>query len=278
MGIGINTNMASIISQTNLAKTSSSYESASQRLSSGLRVNSAKDDAAGLAIASRMDSQVRGMQVAQRNASDAISMAQTAEGALASVSENLQRMRELAVQAKNPTNGISDRANMDTELKQLQGEIERVIIGTTFNDKGILYMGATQEFQVGAGNATADTIQVTTTDMLMHIDMVTVRHALDTNVLTDASADFALTNIDNALALVNTERAVYGAIQSRFESAINNLGTSIQNQSAAKGRIMDADYAKETLALSKANVLQQAGMAMLSQANQQPNNVLSLLR
>jgi flagellin len=276
MGIGINTNMASIISQTNLAKTSSAYESASQRLSSGLRVNSAKDDAAGLAIASRMDSQVRGMQVAQRNASDAISMSQTAEGALASVSENLQRMRELAVQAKNPTNGASDLANLDTEYQQLGEEVNRVLKGTQFNSQNVLAADAgSKTFQVGAGNATEDTINVTTTNMSTQADIVASTGGDLTSI---ANATTAITDLDKALTAVNTERATYGSIQSRFESTINNLGTSIQNQSAAKGRIMDADYAKETLALSKANVLQQAGMAMLSQANQQPNNVLSLLR
>jgi flagellin len=272
----INTNTASLNAQRNLTNSQSALATSLQRLSSGLRVNSAKDDAAGLAIASRMDSQVRGMNVAMRNANDAISMSQVAEGALGKVSDSLQRMRELAVQSKNATNSTSDRAALNTEFQELASEVTRVLGGTTFNGLAILGADAgAQSFQVGAGNAAEDTITVTTTDLTGDTTITDVTGGDITDV---ANSTAAITDIDAALQTVNTQRATFGAAQNRFESVIGNLQVSVENQAAAKSRIVDADFAAETAALSRNQILQQAGTAMLAQANAAPQQVLQLLR
>ena len=272
----INTNLASLNTQRNLSSSQNELNKSVQRLSSGLRVNSAKDDAAGLAIAERMNAQVRGMNVAIRNANDAVSLSQTAEGALGKVSDMLQRMRELAVQAANATNGVSDRANLNAEYAQLGAEITRTLAGTTFNGINILGTGAgTLTFQVGAGTTANDSIAVTTT----RLDNAASITAVTGGSITSAStANTAMTNIDTAIDAVTSERANYGAAQNRFESAITVLQVSSENNAAARSRIVDADYAAETAALSRAQILQQAGTAMLAQANQLPNSVLSLLR
>jgi flagellin len=263
----INTNTSSLNAQRNLNTSQSSLATSMQRLSSGLRVNSAKDDAAGLAIADRMNAQVRGINVAIRNANDGISLAQTAEGALATATDVLQRMRELAVQAQNGSNGTSDRANLDTEFQQLSAEITRIAQQTKFNGTAIVGSGAgAQTFQIGANNG--DTLTITTSAV------ATVTGA----VTTAAAASTALAAIDTALDAITTNRATYGAAMSRFEFAISNLQITGENQSAARGRIMDADFAAETANLSRAQILQQAGTAMVAQANQLPQNVLSLLR
>jgi flagellin len=263
----INTNVVSLNAQRNLNANQASLATSMQRLSSGLRVNSAKDDAAGLAISSRMDAQVRGINVAVRNANDGISLAQTADGALATVSDALQRMRELAVQAQNGSNGTSDRANLDTEYQDLSAEITRIAAQTKFNGTAIIGASAgANVFQVGANNA--DTLTITTTTV------TTVAGGLTTSAL----ASTALAAIDTALDTINTSRANYGSAMTRFGYAISNLGIAGENQSAARGRIMDADFAAETSNLSRAQILQQAGTAMVSQANQLPNNVLSLLK
>ena len=272
----INTNVASLNAQRNLTTSQSSLATSMQRLSSGLRVNSAKDDAAGLAIAERMTSQVRGMNVAIRNSNDAISLAQTAEGAIGKVGDMLQRMRELAVQASNATNGTSDRQSLDQEFQQLGDEIDRTLKNTKFNDLAILDANAgPQTFQVGANNG--QTIVVTTTAMASNASITAVNGAAGA-VSTVASASAALTNIDAALELVNSERALYGATQSRFESVVGTLQIAVENQAAARARIMDADFAAETANLSRAQILQQAGTAMVAQANALPQAVLSLLR
>ena len=272
----INTNLASLNTQRNLSSSQSELNKSVQRLSSGLRVNSAKDDAAGLAIAERMNAQVRGMNVAIRNANDAVSLSQTAEGALGKVSDMLQRMRELAVQAANATNGVSDRANLNAEYAQLGAEITRTLAGTTFNGINILGTGAgTLTFQVGAGTTANDSIAVTTA----RLDNAASITAVTGGSITSAStANTAMTNIDTAIDAVTSERANYGAAQNRFESAITVLQVSSENNAAARSRIVDADYAAETASLARAQILQQAGTAMLAQANQLPNSVLSLLR
>jgi flagellin len=245
-----------------------------QRLSSGLRVNSAKDDAAGLAIAERMHTQVRGMNVAIRNANDAISLSQTAEGALGKVGDMLQRMRELAVQSANATNGVGDRANLDAEYQQLGTEVIRTLASTKFNGLAILGADAgAQVFQVGA-NA-GDTVTVTTTQL---DTAASITGATGGNVTTAALASTALGNIDTALDAINGARATYGAVQNRFESVIANLQVAAENQAAARSRIMDADFAAETANLSRAQILQQAGNAMVAQANQLPQQVLQLLQ
>ena len=272
----INTNLASLNTQRNLSSSQNELNKSVQRLSSGLRVNSAKDDAAGLAIAERMNAQVRGMNVAIRNANDAVSLSQTAEGALGKVSDMLQRMRELAVQAANATNGVSDRANLNAEYAQLGAEITRTLAGTTFNGINILGTGAgTLTFQVGAGTTANDSIAVTTA----RLDNAASITAVTGGSITSAStANTAMTNIDTAIDAVTSERANYGAAQNRFESAITVLQVSSENNAAARSRIVDADYAAETASLARAQILQQAGTAMLAQANQLPNSVLSLLR
>ena len=272
----INTNLASLNTQRNLSSSQSSLHTAVQRLSSGLRVNSAKDDAAGLAIAERMGAQVKGMNVAIRNANDAVSLAQTAEGALSKVSDMLQRMRELAVQSANATNSASDRINLDAEYDQLGAEVTRTLAGTTFNGNTMLGVNAgTLTFQVGAGTTSNDTIAITTTRLDNNASITAVSTG---SITTAALATASMIALDTAIDLITTERATYGAAQNRFESAINVLQVSAENNAAARSRIMDADYAAETAALARAQILQQAGTAMLAQANQLPNSVLSLLQ
>lgn len=272
----INTNVMSLNSQRNLNQTNNLMATSIQRLSTGLRVNSAKDDAAGLAIAERMSSQVRGMNVAMRNASDGISLAQTAEGALGKVGDMAQRMRELAVQSANVTNSGSDRESLDLEFQQLGEEITRTLSGTQFNGLAITAADAgALVFQIGAGTTANDTITVNTKDMSAEGGVTDVTGG---NIATVADSTTAMDNIDTMLTLVNTERATYGAVQNRFEAVIGTLEIASENQSAARGRIMDADFASETANLTRAQVLQQAGTAMLSQANSAPQNVLSLLR
>ena len=282
MPLTINTNIASLNAQRNLNMSQGSLATSMQRLSSGLRVNSAKDDAAGLAIAERMNAQTRGMNVAIRNANDGISMSQTAEGALSQVSNSLQRMRELAVQARNSTNSSSDKDSLNKEFAQLQSEIGRVLGGTTFNGKHILGADATSlTFQIGANTTADDTITIATTDMTLDTTITAVTNS--STALIDASATAGaigtvIDNIDKALDSINDTRATYGATQSRFDAIITNLQVGVENQSAARSRIMDADFAAETANMSRAQVLQQAGTAMVAQANQLPNQVLKLLQ
>ena len=267
MGSTINTNVASLNAQRNLAMSTTSLSTSMQRLSSGLRVNNAKDDAAGLAIADRMNAQIKGISVAIRNANDGISLAQTAEGALSTITDVLQRMRELAVQAQNGSNGTSDRANLDTEYQQLSQEITRIASQTKFNGTAIVGASAgAQTFQVGANNG--DTLTITTNTVT----------TVTGDLTTAANASTALAAIDTQLDTITTDRATYGAAINRFQFAISNLQITGENQSAARGRIMDADFAMETANMSRAQVLQQAGTAMVAQANQLPQQVLQLLR
>lgn len=271
----INTNIMSLNAQRNLSTSQASLSTSLQRLSSGLRVNSAKDDAAGLAIAERMYAQVRGLNVAQRNANDGISLAQTAEGATGKIGEALQRMRELAVQSKNDTNNTSDRTNLQSEFAQLQAEVSRVVAGTSFNGTALLNAATAFNFQVGSGNAGTDTIQVTAVDLTGTDSAVA---ALDISGATNAGATAAITALDTAIDSVTSARATWGAAQNRFESVIANLQVSTENITAARSRIMDADFAVETANLTRSQILQQAGTAMLAQANAMPNNVLTLLK
>ncbi|MFN0162077.1 MAG: flagellin [Burkholderiales bacterium] len=275
----INTNSAALNTQRNLSNSQASLNIAVQRLSSGLRVNSAKDDAAGLAIAERMNAQVRGMNVAIRNANDGISLSQTAEGALAKISDIFQRMRELAVQSANATNSAGDRTNLNAEYQQMSAEITRVIANTSFNGIAILAGGAgAQVFQVGAGTAADNQVTVTTTNLSTAGPVLTATTAATSQVDTAANSLTAINNLDAAIDVVTSQRALYGAAQNRFEATISILQTSSENNAASRGRIVDADYAKESASLARAQILQQAGTAMLAQANQLPNNVLTLLR
>ena len=280
----INTNVMSMNAQRNLLSSQGSLATSMQRLSSGLRVNSAKDDAAGLAIAERMNAQVRGMNVGMRNANDGISLAQTAEGALGKVGDSLQRMRELAVQARNASNSDSDKESLNKEFGELAKEIQRVLGGTTFNGKAILGADAqTQTFQVGANTSANDRIDIATTNLAADAKITTVAGTGGTapagigSAVAGTSIDTVIDDIDDAIDTINSQRATLGASQSRFESVISNLQISVENQSAARSRIMDADFAAETANLSRAQILQQAGNAMVAQANQMPQQVLSLL-
>ena len=282
----INTNLISMNAQRNMSSSQSALATSMQRLSSGLRVNSAKDDAAGLAIAERMNAQVRGMNVAIRNSNDGISLAQTAEGALGKVGDMLQRMRELAVQAANGTNTSADRTSLNDEYQQLAAESARTLGGTQFNGQNILATTVTSTFQVGANtSATLDQISVAAFNWTSVAAITTaigaaVGTAPTTAIAgTDGSfATAAITALDAALTSINSQRGTFGAVQNRFESVVSNLMISAENQTAARSRIMDADYASETANLSRAQILQQAGNAMVSQANQLPQQVLSLLR
>jgi len=273
----INTNILSMTAQANLNKTKDSLAIAVQRLSSGLRINSAMDDPAGLAISTRMGSQVSGMQVAVRNPNDAISLSQVADGTLGTVGNILQQMRDLAVQASNGTNGTSDLANLQTEFNSLATEINRELTQTTFNGKSILGSQAgTNSYQVGA-NA-GESIQLVTNNMASNSSVTTV--TLNTTSISAAgsTASAMITSIDSALKAINTERANYGADETEFQGVISNLQIGVTNQSAAESRVRDADYAQETAALTRAQILQQAGTAMLAQANALPQSVLNLLK
>jgi flagellin len=289
----INTNMVSLNAQRNMGTSQSALAVSMQRLSSGLRVNSAKDDAAGLAIAERMNAQVRGMNVAVRNANDGISLAQTAEGSLGKVGDMLQRMRELAVQSANGTNSEADRKSLDEEYQQLAAEATRTLSGTKFNGKAILAGAEDLKFQVGANtDAAIDQISVAAFNWSNPAAQVTsnpkfsqISQALnsDTTINTiqgtdGTAATTAIGTIDDALDAVNSQRATFGAMQNRFETVVSGLQIAAENQSASRSRIMDADYASETASLSRAQILQQAGNAMVAQANQLPQQVLSLLR
>ena len=382
MGMSVNTNVVSLNAQRNLGSSATSLATSMQRLSSGLRVNSAKDDAAGLAISERMNAQVKGLNVAARNANDGISLAQTAEGALGKVGDMLQRMRELSVQSANATNSQTDRDALQAEVTQLKDEIGRVATTTKFNGTSLLDGSFTaQKFQVGANsgetisldaianvklaalgtlttvaasstgsntvtsagailaggmlvngtdigavaagadvtttaanivaavNAKTSTTGVTASNVAGAITYaspasitVTMSAAATTStgqatvaatsvtaattetgianlsVSTTAKASFAMDAIDTALAAVNTARGTLGAVQSRFENAISTIQVTSENLSAARGRIVDADFAMETANLSRAQILQQAGTAMVAQANQLPQQVLQLLR
>jgi len=375
----INTNVMSLNAQRNLSTSGAQLATSLQRLSSGLRINSAKDDAAGLAISERFTTQIRGMDQAARNANDGISLSQTAEGAMGEISNNLQRIRELAVQSRNATNSATDRAALNSEAQQLKSEIDRVASQTSFNGVKLIDGSfANQAFQVGANqgetisvssivnanssalgsysratvtggaataftavtagdltingtsvgglaaaasaterasqvrdavnsksdttgvyavNDTATTVTLvsTTADIVVAhagasssaaitgLTAATTARATSTgfsslDISTTSGADTAMQSMDAALSAISTARASMGAIQNRFSSVVANLSTTSENLSAARSRIQDADFAKETAQLTRTQILQQAGTAMLAQANQAPQSVLSLLR
>jgi flagellin len=310
----INTNMASLNTQNNLTKSQAALNTSIQRLSSGMRVNSAKDDAAGYAIANRMDSIIRGQNVAIRNANDAISFSQTAEGALSKISDNLQRMRELAVQSANGTNGSDDRTSLDTEFKQLQAEVTRIVGNTKFNGAAVLGDGMQADgttantnrtttangttastfdvkFQIGAGTTSGDSVTVNSKDLSYSssdtfkaadtsstLSTGTTPAADGINILDQTNSSAAIAQIDSALKEVRSETIKHGANQNRFSAVIDTLQVSVENQTTARSRIMDTDYALETATMARGQILQQAGMAMLAQANQLPNGVMALMK
>lgn len=284
MALTVNTNVASLNTQRNLNSASNKLSESMQRLSTGSRINSAKDDAAGLQIANRMTRQINGLNVAVRNANDGISMAQTAEGALQESTNILQRMRSLTLQAANGSNNEDDRTALNEEVAALQSELDRIAATTTFGTGTKLLNGSFTgvSFQVGA-QATADdviTFSITgTTAGFSASDLGVDSGTVDlTNVTDQASTSAALSAIDDALDAIDSTRAGLGAVQNRFQNTINNLQNIAENSEASRGRIMDTDFAAETAALTKNQVLQQAGTAILAQANQLPSAVLSLLQ
>jgi flagellin len=268
----INTNIPSLNAQRNLDTSQGALSTALQRLSSGLRVNSSKDDAAGLAVAEKMNAQARGMTVAIRNANDGISLAQTAEAGMNVISEHLQRMRALAVQSASGQWDSDNRSALDTEYQQLASEIERVISATSFNGQKLLdgTFSTGVIFQVGATSTPESQIEVT-------IEQVSVA----VSAITGSTGDLArseLAALDQAIDNINNNRAALGAIQNRFQGVLDQLAAAREATEGSRGRIMDADYAAETAHLARAQVLQQAGVAMLTQANALPQNVLRLLQ
>lgn len=276
MALTINTNVASLNAQRNLGKSQGALGTSLQRLSSGLRINSAKDDSAGLAISDRMTSQIRGINQAVRNANDGISVAQTAEGAMGEITNILQRMRELTVQSGNDSNSATDRTSLQAEVDQLIAEIDRIAETTEFNETKLLDgTGTSLSFQVGARGTSNDRIGIN----VGSLDMTTATLGVGGVDLETAENDIEATldDIDAAIATVSSARGDLGAIQNRFESTIANLSNIAENVSAARSRIMDADIAQETSNLTKFNILQQAGVSILAQANQQPQLALSLL-
>ncbi|ACV67925.1 flagellin [Desulfohalobium retbaense] len=280
MALSINTNMASLQSQMSLANSTQALEQNQQRLATGLRINSAADDAAGLTITDGMTSQIRGMNQAVRNANDGISMAQTAEGGAKEITNMLQRMRELAVQAANDTNTDADKKALQQEFNELTAEITRVGNSTQFNKENLLTgsAGASVNIQVGPNNTSDDTINIDLSQ-----DLRAATGALGVNGLNIGSGSSltqiqtAISDIDDAIGTVDEFRSELGATQNRLQSSISNLENAAQNLTESRSRIMDADIAKESAEMTQNNVRQQASAAVLAQANQQPQLALQLL-
>lgn len=298
----INTNTLSLTTQNNLSKSQSSLGTSIERLSSGLRINSAKDDAAGQAIANRFTSNINGLSVAARNANDGISLAQTTEGALSEVNNNLQRIRDLTVQAQNGSNSASDVDSIQAEVNQRMEEINRITTQTDFNGLKVLNTGSgdsVYNFQVGAKDGETISITVSSSDAF-NLYSTTGATASTTGQIVNGSARATdahgfdvlqgvvdatggtngnpLADLDTAIKAVDSERSLLGASQNRFESTISNLNNTTNNLSAARSRIQDSDYATEVSNMSRAQILQQAGSSVLAQANQVPQTMLSLLR
>jgi len=278
MALTINTNIASLNSQRNLSSSQGALETSLRRLSSGLRVNSAKDDAAGLFSIQKMTADIRGLNQAVRNAQDGISLGQTGEGAMDQIQNNMQRIRELAVQSANAT--VEDRTGLQAEVDQLTQEIARIVQTTEFNGQNLLDGTATTlTFQIGADGVASNQIDVNGLDLTSlssYSASLTATGVVDVDDAVGASA--AITSIDADIDSVSSSRATFGAIQNRFESVVVNLTTYAENLSAARSRIQDADFAAETANLTRAQILQQAGVAMLAHANTLPQTALALLQ
>lgn len=282
MALTVNTNVTSLSVQKNLNKASDALSTSMTRLSSGLKINSAKDDAAGLQIATRMTSQIRGQTMAIKNANDGISIAQTAEGAMQEQTNILQRMRELAVQSRNDSNSSDDRDALNKEFSQMSAELTRISGSTNLNGKNLLDgTASTMTFQVGSNTGSTNQITLTLSasfdaNTLGVGSAITIAGSTSTIAETNFSA--AVTAIDGALKTINASRADLGAAQNRLTSTISNLQNINENASAALGRVQDTDFASETAQLTKQQTLQQASTAVLAQANQLPSAVLKLLQ
>ena len=276
----INTNVKSLIAQQALTVNNRSMAKTMEQLSTGKRINSAADDAAGLSISNKMTSQIRGLNMAVRNANDAISMIQTAEGALDEVTNMLQRMRELAVQSVNGTNSQADRTSLNAEYEALDAEISRISDKTTWNGVTLLGANAVSNstlFQVGPG--ASDTVVVSFEDIdTAASTMSTVASAANEGISAAASATSAITKLDSAIASVDSYRSKLGAMVNRLNYAADNLTNVSTNTAASRSRILDTDYATATTELARTQIIQQAATAMLAQANQTPSAVLSLLQ
>ena len=300
MAMYINTNTSSLNAQRNLMNTNKSLDTSYTRLASGLRINSAKDDAAGLQISNRLTSQINGLDQGNRNANDGISVAQTAEGAMDEVTSMLQRMRTLAQQSANGSNNTDDRTALQQEYDQLMTEIDRISSDTTFGGQKLLDGKYTGNFQVGAdagqtitfkmtsaftiagiASATKGSATVTTTSSGEPFSVAKTGTAVNVSnmnsIATASAAQSAMANLDFMIKAVDSKRAELGAVQNRFDSTIRNQSNVSENLSAARSRIRDADFAMETANLTKQNILQQAASSVLSQANQRPQSALSLL-
>ncbi len=284
MAAVINTNIPSLNTQRNLNASQSSLNTSIQRLSSGLRVNSAKDDAAGLSVAESITSGVRGNTQAIRNANDGISVGQTAEGALGQIANNLQRIREISVQAANGSISDSNRSQLQKEVDQLTQEISRIVQTTEFNGTKLLSGAATITFQIGYSGSADNQVSISTTDLAqagsagLNAFSGSLTATGTINVTTSGGASAALSQLDADIAQVANLRSTYGAVQNRFEAVISNLQNYVENLTASRSRIMDADFASESAQLTRNQILQQAGTAILAQANTVPQQALTLLR
>jgi flagellin len=270
----INHNLTALNTYNKLTVNNTNTSKAMEKLSSGLRINRAGDDAAGLAISEKMRAQIRGLDQASRNAQDGISLIQTAEGALNETHSILQRMRELAVQAANDTYTTTDRQKVGAELAQLKKEINRIASQTEFNTKKLIKSGISVKFQIGANSSQTIGMSINKMDFST---LVGTGNAAST-VSSNAAANSWIKLINSAINKVSKERANLGAYQNRLEHTINNLNTASENLTAAESRIRDTDMAKEMMSFTKSNILTQAAQAMLAQANQLPQGVLQLLR
>ena len=287
MAMYVNTNVSSLNAQRNLSKSTSALDTAYTRLASGLRINSAKDDAAGLQISNRLTSQINGLDQGNRNANDGISLAQTAEGAMDEITSMLQRIRTLAQQSANGSNSTDDRAALQAEVNALSDEITRISQDTTFGGKNLLdgSAGANFDFQVGA--YANQTISFTLTNYAFGIDGLAANQNVTTvfasgpdgiNVKTASAAQLVLAGVDKLIEAVDSKRSELGAVQNRLDSTIRNQENIAENVSAARSRIRDADFATETANMTKNNILQQAASTVLAQANQRPQAALQLLQ
>jgi flagellin len=279
MPIIVNSNIASLNAQRNLNQSNSALSSSLQKLSSGLRVNSAKDDAAGLAVSEGLSSQIRGNSQGIRNAYDGISVAQTAEAALGQVGNNLQRIREIAVQSANGSISNDNRSQLQKEVDQLTQEVSRIIQTTNFNGTKLLTGNKGITFQVGASGSKDNQVVATGVELSgIKGYSATLTATGAVKVTTSGAASAAIKAMDTAIQKVTNTRATFGAIQNRFEAVIANTQAYVENLSASRSRIIDADFASETAQLTRNQILQQAGTAILGQANTVPQAALSLLR
>ncbi|HBY39104.1 MAG: flagellin [Pseudomonadota bacterium] len=274
MSLYVNTNVSSLNARRQLFTSSNGLDTAFQRLSSGFRINSAADDAAGLQISDRMTSQIMGLDQAVRNANDGISLAQTAEGAMAEITTALQRIRVLAIQSQNGINSSSDRLALQKEVSALKSEISRVATTTQFGGVDILTGGYSAAFLVGANAGQTISVNISRNGGYGFSGLT---NGTDLTVVSASGASAALTTIDSAISIIDAKRADLGAIQNRFQSTIRNLSSISENVSAARSRIRDTDFATETAQLTRWQIIQQASTTVLSQANQRPQAALSLL-